>query len=41
MALADKQRLYHTITEHNKFLNHRNIIKYLSSICINYQGIKL
>jgi len=29
MALADKQRLYHTINEYKEYLTHKNIIKYL------------
>jgi hypothetical protein len=29
MALADKQRLYHTINEYNEYLIYTNIIKYL------------
>ncbi|CAI6369896.1 unnamed protein product [Macrosiphum euphorbiae] len=41
MALADKQRLYHTINEYKEYLIHKNIIKYLSNICNKYQGIKL
>ncbi|KAE9536589.1 hypothetical protein AGLY_006991 [Aphis glycines] len=41
MALADKQRLDHTINEYKKYLIHKSIIKYLLSICNKYQGIKL
>lgn len=41
MALADKQRLYHTINEYKEYLIHKNIIKYLSNICNKYQGMKL
>jgi len=41
MTLVDKQRLDHTINEYKKYLIHKNIIKYLLSICNKYQGIKL
>lgn len=41
MATADNQSLDHTINEYNIHLIHKNLIKYLSSICHKLTSTKV
>lgn len=41
MALTDKQSFDYTSNEYNIYLIHKNIIRYLSSICNKLTSIKI